>query len=156
VMGMFLRFSCSRSCSCSCSCSNFAHSVPGSPGGDLVARAFQPEHSAEGVCSSERQLSGVAVPLTPDPSPPFHGGEGRMRGQWPVWRAADGSPRVAVSVARAFQPEICSSAFGMPADRRCGAWRQVASREAAKGNAKGGGLWAFFRVRVRVPSARAD
>ncbi|MFM7924310.1 MAG: hypothetical protein ACKPJJ_29160, partial [Planctomycetaceae bacterium] len=28
----------------SCSCSNFAHSVPGSPGGDFVARAFQPEH----------------------------------------------------------------------------------------------------------------
>jgi len=34
---MFLRFS--------CSCSNLAHSVPGSPGGDYVARAFQPEHS---------------------------------------------------------------------------------------------------------------
>ena len=29
-------------------------------------------------------------PLTPDPSPPFHGGEGRI-----------------LSVARAFQPEIC-------------------------------------------------
>jgi len=51
---------------------------------------------------------GRVFPLTPDPSPPFHGGEGRISGQLSVMRrAADGSPRVSISVARAFQPEIC-------------------------------------------------
>ena len=51
---------------------------------------------------------GRVFPLTPDPSPPFHGGEGRISGQLSVMRrAADGSPRVSKSVARAFQPEIC-------------------------------------------------
>jgi hypothetical protein len=56
-----------------------------------------------------------------------------------VRRAADGSPRVCgVSVARAFQPEICPSAI----DLRTGAVALQAvcftrSREAAKGNAGG-------------------
>jgi hypothetical protein len=36
-------------------------------------------------------LFGVTCPLTPDPSPPFHGGEGRKSGQWSVSCRAVGS-----------------------------------------------------------------
>jgi len=64
------------------------------------------------------------------------------RGPWTVWRAADGSLRVVLSVARAFQPEFCR--LGL--ERwEIAAWVRVRwqaiwftrSREAAKGNAKG-------------------
>ena len=58
-------------------------------------------------------------------------------GQWSVWRAADGSPRVVLSVARAFQPEIFPFAF---VDRGVGSCDLQAvgltrSREAAKRDA---------------------
>jgi len=55
------------------------------------------------ICSLWHVCHG---PLTPDPSPPFHGGEGRKCVQF-------GEPWTGVrgwlcSVARAFQPEICA------------------------------------------------
>ena len=56
----------------------------------FVARAFQPEPSAVRFWSLEPRLSRATSPLTPDPSPPFHGGEGGLV----VRRAADGSLRV--------------------------------------------------------------
>jgi len=53
----------------------------GSPDRVSVARAFQPEHCAARPCRFwllERKISRAGGPLTPDPSPPFHGGEGRI------------------------------------------------------------------------------
>jgi hypothetical protein len=88
---------------------------------------------------------GSVAPSPPTPLPRFTGARGGLCVRWPVRRAADGSPRVAVTVARAFQPEICPSATGKPGDRWWGAGRLVASREAAKPRRKaGGGWWAFF------------
>jgi len=49
-----------------------------------------------------------------------------------VRRAADGSPRVAVSVARAFQPEHSASAFGCLEIAAAGLGGSFVSREAAK------------------------
>jgi hypothetical protein len=37
---------------------------------------------ARGVVCGEEVGCGVSGPLTPDPSPPFHGGEGRISGQF--------------------------------------------------------------------------
>jgi len=72
---------CDFSCSCSCSCPNFADSVAGwrlrSSGFPARALCWR-----FGICG--RWLSRVLCPLTPDPSPPFHGGEGRNSGQWAV------------------------------------------------------------------------
>jgi len=45
-----------------------------------------------GVCGQEL-WGGASNPLTPDPSPPFHGGEGRISGQWSVQYQADGLTR---------------------------------------------------------------
>ena len=47
----------------------------------FVARAFQPEFCA---VRFDRLCGGFpgCCPLTPDPSPAFHGGEGRISGQW--------------------------------------------------------------------------
>ena len=45
-----------------------------------------------GVCGQE-VWGGASSPLTPDPSHPFHGGEGRIRGQWSVQYQADGLTR---------------------------------------------------------------
>jgi hypothetical protein len=59
-----------------------------------------------------------------------------------------------LSVARAFQPEICASAFGMPGDRRCGAGKQfrlTRSREGAKGNAGVRGVFGDWRHPCRAP-----
>gem|GEM_PF-1808413 len=50
-----------------------------------VARAFQPEPIAV-VLNVWAVDSRVAVPLTPNHSPPFHGGEGRIL--WSVVRRA--------------------------------------------------------------------
>jgi hypothetical protein len=47
----------------------------------FVARAFQPEHIAVRIRSRWGSFLRVTGPLTPDPSPPFHGGEGRKSGQ---------------------------------------------------------------------------
>ncbi len=114
-----------------------------------VARAFQPEicprrldcpeiAAAERFCgllvsredakprrktqSCQRRARGTC-PLTPDPSPPFHGGEGRI-----------------ASVARAFQPEICPwrpDCLEFAAAGRGG--RLLVSHEDAKRNANGRG-----------------
>ena len=65
-------------------------------------------------------------------------------------RAADGSRRMCVLfVARAFQPEICSFAFGSPGDRGTGVCALRAdglkrSSEAAKGNAEVGFRYSLF------------
>jgi hypothetical protein len=51
----------------------------------LVARAFQPEFCGAVPCLfwlPEWQIYRAGGPLTPDPSPPFHGGEGRIGGDW--------------------------------------------------------------------------
>ena len=45
---------------------------------DSVARAFQPELRTLRIWWPEWLVFGVTVPLTPDPSPPFHGGEGGL------------------------------------------------------------------------------
>ena len=44
----------------------------------FVARAFQPEHIADSDVGRSVLVCGGCSPLTPDPSPPFHGGEGRI------------------------------------------------------------------------------
>jgi len=48
---------------------------------DSVARAFQPEPGAGNFDGFEWWVLRATGPLTPDPSPPFHGGEGRKSGQ---------------------------------------------------------------------------
>jgi len=51
--------------------------VPGAAERDTsVARAFQPEHIADSEVGRGVLVCGECGPLTPDPSPPFHGGEG--------------------------------------------------------------------------------
>jgi hypothetical protein len=54
----------------------------------FVARAFQPEFCAVRFGLSVWWLCRVAGPLTPDPSSPFHGGEGRISSQFSVFGMA--------------------------------------------------------------------
>ena len=98
--------------------------------------AARPGNAAAGLPKSlgVGAVAGWVFPLTPDPSPPFHGGEGR------IWCSVfehehehEESPRE-VFVARAFQPEICPLRLGCVeiAARGWGAVGFTRSREAAK------------------------
>jgi hypothetical protein len=50
----------------------------------FVARAFQPEHIGDSDVRRGVLVCVECGPLTPDPSPPFHGGEGGKSGRWAV------------------------------------------------------------------------
>jgi hypothetical protein len=173
-------------------------------GAFCVARAFQPEPLAVRFGWPDRQLLRAGGPLTPDPSPPFHGGEGRKlvgsgAGLTRSREAAKGNARwrgvvgVAASMphTRALTYParlwcvLCSSGFparapccavlmarlaavegewtpspSIPLPRFTGARGGVSgqwaggltrSREDAKGNARGRGVFGDWRHPCRTP-----
>ena len=81
------------------------------------------------------------LPLTPDPSPPFHGGEGRNV-CFVLSKSQQHASQFMFPVARARQPEICPARHG-PGSTQALQWGALQTvdltrrREDAKANAQG-------------------